>query len=105
MTNVEVWHDALEIIKISVSPAIFSTWFSKTHISKLDEVGDRVIVEIGCSTSFAKNTIEARYFGLVQDSLNKVMSKNCDIVFLVKEDPDRVQPNKEIVAPLFDEKK
>ncbi len=105
MNYSETWHDALEIIKISVSPAIFSTWFSKTHISKLEEVGDRVIVEIGCSTSFTKNTIEARYFGLVQDSLNKTVNKNCDIIFLVKEDPDKIQPTKDVIAPLFDEKK
>lgn len=105
MNNNEAWHDALEIIKVSVSPAIFSTWFSKTHISKIEELGDRALVEIGCSTSFTKNTIEARYFGLVQDSLNKVLSKNCDISFTVKENPDKIQANKEVASPLFDEKK
>jgi len=101
MNNHEVWHDTLEIIKISVSPAIFSTWFSQTHLSKASEIGDRVVVEIGCPTSFAKNTIEARYFGLVQDSLNKVVGKNCDLTFTIKEDPDKIQPSKEVVAPLF----
>lgn len=105
MTNLEIWHDTLEIIKISVSPAIFSTWFSHTHISKLEDIGERAVVEVGCPTSFAKNTIESRYFGLIQDSLNKVVGKNCDLVFLVKEDPNSVQQNKEVVAPLFDSKK
>ncbi|HTK03781.1 MAG TPA: chromosomal replication initiator protein DnaA [Alphaproteobacteria bacterium] len=105
MNSLEIWHDALEIIKISVSPAIFSTWFSKTHISKLDDLGERVVVEIGCSTSYAKNTIETRYFGLVQDSLNKVLNKNCDVVFIVKDNPNKVQIVKEVAAPLFDEKK
>ncbi len=105
MTNLEIWHDTLEIVKISVSPAIFSTWFSQTHVSKIDEVGERVVVEIGCPTSFAKNTIEARYFGLVQDSLNKVISKPCDLTFIIKENPDKVQANKEAVAPLFEDKR
>ena len=105
MNTQEVWHDTLEIIKISVSPAIFSTWFSQTHISKADEIGERVIVEIGCPTSFAKNTIEARYFGLVQDSLNKVVGKNCDLTFSIKENPDKVQTNKDVAAPLFDDGK
>ncbi|MDP1710203.1 MAG: chromosomal replication initiator protein DnaA, partial [bacterium] len=99
------WHDTLEIIKISVSPAIFSTWFLKTHISRLDEVGNREVVEVGCPTSFAKNTIESRYFGLIQDSLNKVMGKNCDVVFVVKENPNKIQSSKDVITPLFDEEK
>ncbi|HKB88126.1 MAG TPA: chromosomal replication initiator protein DnaA [Patescibacteria group bacterium] len=99
------WKDTLEIIKVSVSPAIFSTWFSKTHIASLNEVGDRVVVEIGCPTSFAKNTIESRYFGLIQDSLNKVVGKTCDVTFIVKENLDKVEPSKETEAPLFENKK
>ena len=58
------WKETLEIIKVSVSPAIFSTWFSQTHLSKINDLDKRAIVEIGCSTSYSKNTIESRYFGL-----------------------------------------
>lgn len=105
MNTNEVWHDTLEIIKISVSPAIFSTWFSQTHISNVNEAGERVILEIGCPTSFAKNTIEARYFGLVQDSLNKVVGKNCDLTFVIKDNPNKAKEEKEIAAPLFEDKK
>jgi chromosomal replication initiator protein len=101
----QTWHDTLEIIKISVSPAIFSTWFSKTHISKMDEMGERLVVEVGCPTSYAKNTIESRYFGLIQDSLNKVTSKNCDVTFAVKENVNKVESNREVLAPLFEDKK
>ncbi len=99
------WKDTLEIIKVSVSSAIFSTWFSKTHISGFVEVGERVSVEIGCPTSFSKNTIEARYFGLVQDSLSKVIGKSCDLTFAVKESTEKTEANNEIVAPLFETKK
>ena len=105
MDNIQIWKDCLEIIKVSVSPAIFSTWFSQTHLSSIREVGERVVAEVGCSTSFAKNTIESRYFGLIQDSLNKVVSKKCDIVFVVKENPQKTQLNKDLATPLFDEKK
>ena len=101
----QTWHDTLEIVKISVSPAIFSTWFTKTHISSLDEVGDRMVVEVGCPTAFAKNTIESRYFGLIQDSLNKVTGKTCDVTFAVKENLDKIGSGKVTPAPLFDNKK
>jgi chromosomal replication initiator protein len=101
MEKSEVWKDTLEIIKLSVSPAIFKTWFSQTHISTLDDLKDRVVVEIGCSTAFAKNTIESRYFGLVQDSLNKVAGKKCDLLFAVKDNPNKVAPESKEISPLF----
>jgi chromosomal replication initiator protein len=101
MDNNQAWKDSLEIIKVSVSPAIFSTWFSQTHLSSVIEAGSRVVAEVGCPTSFAKNTIETRYFGLVQDSLSKVLGKNCDLTFIVKGNPNKVKPSNDAVAPLF----
>jgi chromosomal replication initiator protein len=101
MDNDQIWKDSLEIIKVSVSSAIFTTWFSQTHLASVQETGDRFSIEIGCPTSFAKNTIESRYFGLVQDSLNKVLGKNCDLTFVVKTDPNRQRVDKEKLAPLF----
>ena len=57
MEKNEVWKDTLEIIKLSVSPAIFKTWFSQTHIVSIEEVGDRLVIEVGTATAFSKNTI------------------------------------------------
>ena len=105
MDNSQIWKDCLEIVRVSVSPAIFSTWFSQTHISSVGEAGERMVVEVGCPTSFAKNTIESRYFGMVQDSLNKVLNKKCDLIFVVKENPHKTQLKKDAGFPLFDEKK
>ncbi len=101
MDNGQVWKDSLEIIKVSVSPAIFSTWFSQSHLSSIEAVGERVVAEVGCPTSFAKNTIESRYFGLVQDSLSKVVGKNCDLTFIVKTNPNKQKLPEETAAPLF----
>ena len=101
MDTKEIWKDTLEIIKISVSSAIFKTWFGQTHIVSLNDLGERLSVEIGCPTNFSKNTIETRYFGLVQDSLNKVTNKKCDIVFIVKQNPDKEKVISEINAGLF----
>ncbi len=101
MDNSQIWKDSLEIIKVSVSPAIFSTWFSQSHLSSIEEVGDRIVAEVGCPTSFAKNTIESRYFGLVQDCLSKVLGKNCDLIFIVKTNPNKQKSLEETAAPLF----
>jgi chromosomal replication initiator protein len=101
MDNIQIWKDSLEIIKVSVSPAIFSTWFSQTHLSSTQEAGERVVAEVGCPTSFAKNTIESRYFGLVQDSLSKVLGKSCDLTFVVKTNPNKQVSSEASATPLF----
>lgn len=101
MDNNISWKDTLEIVKISVSPAIFSTWFSQTHLASVKDMGERILVEIGCSSSFVKSTIESRYFGLIQDSLSKVLNKPTDLVFIVKENPEKNKKSEETVSPLF----
>ncbi len=99
----QAWKDSLESIKVSVSPAIFSTWFSQTHLSSLKKEGERYIAEIGCNSSFVKSTIEGRYFGLIQDSLKKTLDSACDLIFIVKEDPDKKGGSGNLAAPLFEQ--
>lgn len=94
------WKEVLEIIKVSVSPGTFSTWFAQTHITKIDDIGNRYSVEVGSPTAFSKNTIEVRYFGIIQDSLSKVLGKPCDVSFVVKENPEKIIP-KDSFSPLF----
>lgn len=97
----KTWHDTLECLKISISSANFSTWFSQTHLSSLKKVGERYVAEVGCSSSFAKNTIEERYYGLVQDALSKTLGVNCDLIFVVKENPEKIKKEEDLEAPLF----
>jgi chromosomal replication initiator protein len=95
-----VWHDTLEAIKVSVSGAIFSTWFSQTYLAEVIETKERFTASIGCGSSYVKSTLESRYFGLVQDSLSKTLGKPCDLIFLVKELPSS-KTRGEFSAPLF----
>lgn len=97
----KIWHDVLESIKVSVSPANFTTWFKQTHLSNLKKDGNRFIASVGCASAFVKNTIESRYFGLVQDSLSKELNSKCDISFLVKEIRQE-KANNEHKTPLFE---
>jgi chromosomal replication initiator protein len=98
----QIWKDSLESIKISVSPAIFSTWFSQTHISDIKGDDKRYIIQIGCNSPFVKSTLEMRYFGLIQDTLSKILEKPCDLVFIVKQNPNKeIKETKESISPLF----
>lgn len=96
------WRDILESIKVTVSPAIFSTWFSQTHLVALNEDGEKVVVEIGCNSSYVKATLESRYFGLIQDTIIATLGKPCSLSFLVKQDSLKVGKEK-LAAPLFEQ--
>lgn len=96
-----LWHEVLESIRVSVSPAIFSTWFSQTHLAKCKRSNGRFLAEIGCSSSFVKTTIESRYFGLIQDVLTKAMGSPCDLIFIIKQDSHKgTAPSSSV--PLFE---
>src|SRR3989344_9068167 len=99
-----VWHEVLESIKVSISPANYTTWFAQTHLSELKKERDRFIAEVGCNSAFVKTTLESRYFGLIQDSLSKSLDSACDILFIVKENPNKkALSNLSDSAPLFRE--
>lgn len=99
-----VWNEVLGSIKVSVSDAIFSTWFSQTHLASLKKTNKRYLAEVGCSSSFVKTTIESRYFGLIQDSLSEALDTPCDLIFVVRQLSDE-RPDKTPVAPLFEKDK
>jgi chromosomal replication initiator protein len=103
--NKQVWHEVLESVRVSVSPAIFTTWFSQTHLVQIDKTDQRDTVQIGCNSAFVKTTIETRYFGLVQDALAKSLGKPCDLLFTVKDNPDKAVGSNSSgsVAPLFEQ--
>jgi hypothetical protein len=53
-----IWKQVLESIKVSVSPANFTTWFAQTHLVKLEKNNGRYIAEVGFNSSFVKITLE-----------------------------------------------
>ena len=98
----KLWDETLDEIKISVSPAIFSTWLSKTFLLSLKKASDkRYSAEIGCPSAFIKSTVEKRYFGLMQDALTQGVGKHVDLNFIVKALPKKETSTQ--VAPIFQE--
>jgi chromosomal replication initiator protein len=99
----KIWKDVLESLKVSVSGAIYSTWISHTQLISLRKIDDkRYMAEIGCPSAFIKNTVEKRYFGLVQDTLIKCLGSPADLTFEVKQIQQDKKP--EMSTPLFEER-
>lgn len=103
--NKNLWREVLQSVRVSVSPAIFSTWFSQTHLVEVAKQGKRHSVSVGCGSSFVKTTIEGRYFGLIQDALISALGTPCDLVFVVKQDASREGSSEELAVPLFEEER
>ena len=97
----KIWHDVLESIKVSVSPANFTIWLTQTHLSSLKKEGERYTAEVGCASAFIKNTVESRYFGLIQENLFKALNGACDVIFIVKDNPDKNDALSDLKIPLF----
>lgn len=101
LDKIEIWHDVLESVKVSVSAAIFSTWISQTDLTSLKKITDkRYMAEISCSSYFVKATIEQRYFGLLQDALIKILDCPCDLTFLIGQ-ASKTETKEEKISPLF----
>jgi len=101
MDKQQLWKNILESVKVSISQAAFNTWFTQTHLIEANENQKRYFVKIGCPNSITRDTIENRYFGLLQDTLAKSFGKPCDIVFAIKESPYKSIAPKDLVTPLF----
>jgi chromosomal replication initiator protein len=100
LSKEKIWNEVLESIKVTASPAIFKTWLAQTHLSSLRKIGSRYQAEIGCGTIYVKDTIERRYFGLLQDALIKSLGNPADLTFTVKE-TFHLQKNSS--TPLFED--
>ncbi len=81
----DLWRETLNTIKVSVSSANFSTWFAQTTVSSIKKLSDgRQLVEVSCPSSFIADSIQRRYFGLIQDALNQTTGFKNDLSFVVK---------------------
>jgi len=98
----KVWADVLGSLRVSVSSAVFTTWLSQTHLAGLRKVdATRYTAEIGCNSTFVKNTIEQRYYGMIQDTLVKVINAPIDLTFAIKSNPSSIAKQQEKLMPLF----
>jgi len=103
MDQERIWKLTLDNLKLSLSTANFSTWFSQTFITQIKPVDEgRQICEIGCPSSFVANAVENRYYALIKDTLDSLTGKKNDLVFIIKQLPKK-EKDAQSDSPLFDQ--
>ena len=108
MDNIDknkTWKDTLESLRVSVSDATYKTYLANTHLADLKENQGRAVAQIGCNSVYIKNQVESRYFGIVQDTLSRILEKPVDISFIVKSSSVTKENVDKTPSPLFDQPK
>ncbi|MEI7603827.1 MAG: chromosomal replication initiator protein DnaA [bacterium] len=72
------WQLILQRIQIDISAQTFETWFSQT---KLLEIKDGV-AKIACKNTFIVQTLETRYYNLIQNTLADIHGEKLNLIFL-----------------------
>jgi chromosomal replication initiator protein len=99
----KVWLTVLSAMKTAVSEGSFNAYLKNTQLNDIKTTGSRVVCDVGCSSSFIKNTLEQRFWGQLNLELERVTGKKCETVFSVL---DRKTEETEIPSgPLFEQKK
>lgn len=76
----EFWKKVLAEVQLEVTPVVFGTIISRTHLEQLDDNGALVL----CADEFIRKNMEKKYFAIVQEALNRIAKKDIKLVLGVK---------------------
>jgi chromosomal replication initiator protein len=76
----EFWKKVLAEVQLEVTPVVFGTIISRTHLEKLD--GSTALVL--CADEFIHKNVEKKYYAIVQEALNRIAKKDIKMVLGVK---------------------
>ena len=77
----ELLTKAKDLIKNEISPIAYDTWIKELEIKSFDN-GNIVLL---CSSSFNRDSIEARYHSLIVNTFNYLTNKECSVSVISKE--------------------
>ena len=83
----ELLTKAKDLIRNEISPIAYDTWIKELELKSFD--GGNVILI--CSTTFNRDSIEARYHSLIVNTFNYLTNKECSVSVLSKEELDKNQ--------------
>jgi chromosomal replication initiator protein len=100
----KVWESVLSAMRLNLSEATFNAYLRTSFLWEIRDVGDKLVCEIACPSSFIKNTVDARYAGQIREELQRVTGSACEVYLKVRESTEK-RDEGEIAGPLFAEKK
>ena len=93
MDLTELWQKSLEILRQEIAPVSFETWI--VPIKPIAVSNSTVILKI--DDSFIKNTVETKYYNLIENTIKHLMGSNYKIAITETENintEEKAQSNK-----------
>lgn len=100
----EFWKKVLAEVQLEVTPVVFGTIISRTHLEQLDDNSALVL----CADEFIRKNVEKKYHAIVQEALNRIAKKDIKLVLGVKTisatTEKRIGQDPKDLGPLFQPK-
>lgn len=92
-----IWKTALAELQLSLSASIFNTWIKGLELVSFENN----VATIGCSSSYARDMIEQRYYALIKSVLDKITRGQTSLVFSILSMRQKNEKENETLGPLF----
>jgi len=98
MDKNNIWKNALEELKLSVSPSVFQTFFSQSILEKAESD----VITIAFPNPYLADLAEKRYYSLIKSALDRQTKKNNSLLFITYKKFSQKENQSSEPAPLFD---
>jgi chromosomal replication initiator protein len=79
-----VWKLVLDDLQVSLSPATFTSWIKPLSLLELTPTeSGRTIADVRCPSTFHQGIIEQRFYGQIQEVLNRITQQTCELRFTI----------------------
>lgn len=90
-----VWQNFINILKNKISTVSINSWFKYCKIYKIEDAIENnkaiKIVTIATSSQYIKDALIKRYLETIEELMESILGKNCNIEFILEEEINNVQ--------------
>lgn len=94
-----IWQNFIGLLKNRISTVSINSWFKYCKIYKIeDDIQDNKsikIVTIMTSSQYIKDALIKRYLDTIEELMESILGKSCNIEFILKEEIDNPKPKTE----------
>jgi chromosomal replication initiator protein len=91
----KLWLAVCGELGVTMTSATYSSWIRPSHIKSVTTIdSERLLVEFATFSTYARGTIESKYYNIIKQAFEKVTGKRCDLALVVVEKTIESKPTK-----------
>ncbi len=99
--NTLIWQNFIGLLKNRISTVSINSWFKYCKIYKIDDAVENnksiKIVTIVTNSQFIKDALIKRYLETIEELMESILGKNCNIEFILEEDINKIDEKEKII--------